>query len=458
MSETATAFFDEAARGNWIRLRTLVVVRWFAIAGQTAALTVAYGYFGLQLEIWWCALAILISVMANLLAMALQPNNRRLQEGEAALMLAFDLCQLAFLLALVGGLHNPFSLLILAPVTIAATALSTRYTVLLGVTAVVLTTLVALFHLPITWGDGSILMMPPIFVFGYWIAILTGIVFIAVYTRRVTAEMNSMSEALLATQMALAREQKLTDLGGVVAATAHELGTPLATIKLVSGELMEELSATPELLEDATLIREQADRCRDILKSMGRAGKDDLHMQRAPFEAVVREAAEPHINRGKHVEFDAFGNEDTPLAHPIIRRRPEVIHGIRNLIQNAVDFAQSEVFVTIDWSDSELFLIIRDDGPGFPTHVISRLGDPFVQFRTRKPRRKLRPEYEGMGLGVFIAKTLLERSGANIIFANNAELFPNDPSEDQAGANIRVVWPRSQLEAPDAQGENLPIH
>jgi two-component system sensor histidine kinase RegB len=205
------------------------------------------------------------------------------------------------------GLNNPFALLILAPVTISATALTMRSTTILGVLAIVLISLLAYFHVPLTLASGEVLQLPDLFILGFWIAIAIGIIFLSAYARRITSESHSMSQALLATQMALAREQKLTDLGGVVAAAAHELGTPLATIKLVSTELAEELEGQPQLAEDAKLISSQADRCRDILRSMGRAGKDDLHMRSAPLGAVVREAAEPHANRGVEIEMEFHG-------------------------------------------------------------------------------------------------------------------------------------------------------
>lgn len=220
-----------------------------------------------------------------------------------------------------------------------------------------------------------------------------------------------MSDALAATQFALSREQKLTDLGGVVAAAAHELGTPLATIKLTSSELIEELDDNPELQDDARLIREQADRCRDILRGMGRAGKDDLHLRQAPLSTLVHEAAEPHFDRGKDIRFSEHPAEGDGLNQPSVLRKPEIIHGLRNLVQNAVDFAQSKVWIELHWSDDEITVRISDDGNGFPGHLLGRLGDPFMRRRSSHADRGKRPEYEGMGLGLFIAKTLLERTG-----------------------------------------------
>ncbi|KAA9006801.1 sensor histidine kinase RegB [Histidinibacterium aquaticum] len=442
--------FQDQERSNWVRLRTLVVLRWIAIAGQTTALVVAVYSFGLRLETGLAAMTIGASVIANLFSTFLFPENRRLTERQAMLMMIFDILQLGLLLYLTGGLHNPFALLMLAPVTISATVLHLRSTLALGLVAVIIITLLTKFYLPIRRPSGEILELPDLFGFGFWLALVIGVVFLAVYARQVTNEMHTMGEALLATQLALAREQKLTDLGGVVAAAAHELGTPLATIKLVSSELMEELEG--DQAEDAALIRQQADRCRDILRSMGRAGKDDLHLKRAPFETVVSEAAEPHSNRGKMIEI--LAEPDAPdEAQPLIWRRPEVIHGLRNLIQNAVDFADSDVQVALSWSADEMRVRISDDGAGFPPQLIGRIGDPFVSRRRDRDDRAQRPGYEGMGLGLFIAKTLLERTGARLSFANGGRA-------PRGGAIVRVVWPRAALEpstSPGALGENRPF-
>jgi two-component system sensor histidine kinase RegB len=267
--------------------------------------------------------------------------------------------------------------------------------------------------------------------------------------------MHAMGEALLATQLALAREQKLTDLGGVIAAAAHELGTPLATIKLVSAEMIEELGNQPELRADAALIRSQADRCRDILLSMGRAGKEDMHLRRAPLQTVVQEAAEPHLSRGKKVCLSVAPDNGKDLRQPMIDRRPEIIHGLRNLIQNAVDFAESTVEIEVRWTERNIFVQIEDDGPGFPPSVIGRIGDPFMRRRRVVDDRTRRPGYEGMGLGLFIAKTLLERSGARLSFANGG-------GGTAGGAIVIVEWQTDKvaaLPAADSRGlgDNVPI-
>lgn len=443
-------------RSDWVRLRTLIMLRWMAILGQLAAITAADRLYALQLPLGLCYLAVGASIIANLISIFVFPQNKRLSESEALLTLLFDLSQLSFLIFLTGGLTNPFALLILAPVTISASALELRTTLFLGMAAISLITLTALVNVPLRFDDGTVLGVPPIFEFGYLLAIIIGILFLGLYSRKVATEIRSMSDALLATQMALAREQKLTDLGGVVAAAAHELGTPLATIKLVSAELMDELADRPDLLADAQLIRDQANRCRDILHSMGRAGKDDLLMRQAPLEAVLREAAEPHLGRGKQVEFSLADDRQ-----PVILRRPEVIHGLRNLIQNAVDFARSTVWIEAEWTPTTLTVRIVDNGTGYPPHLIGRIGDPFVRARSSDQDLATRPEYEGMGLGLFIAKTLLERSGADLTFANASDPFlaPEDRPE-RSGAVVEVIWALAKIVAPVDQplGKNTPFY
>ncbi|MBJ6372000.1 sensor histidine kinase RegB [Sedimentitalea arenosa] len=457
MTDSDIGLMRGQSRSNWIRLRTLILLRWVAIAGQLTAITVAQKMYHLQLELGLCYLAIGISVIGNLIAIFVFPENKRLTETENFLMVLFDLLQLAFLLYLTGGLHNPFALLLLGPVTISANVMGLRSTILIGSTAIILVTLMAQFHLPLRTEQGFILRIPDVFVFGNWAAIIIAIIFMGAYSRRISSEMRSMGDALAATQLALSREQKLTDLGGVVAAAAHELGTPLATIKLASAELIEELEDRPDLREDAALIREQADRCRDILRDMGRAGKDDLHLRQAPLSAVLNEAAEPHMNRGKQIHFEEGPAPGGSYQQPSVLRKPEIIHGLRNLVQNAVDFARENVWVESTWTDNEIAIRIMDDGRGYPPQMIGRIGDPFVRRRRTETDRKARPEYEGMGLGLFIAKTLLERSGAELSFANGSDPYqPDKLKTERRGAIVEVVWPRPKI---DAQlGENaVPI-
>ncbi len=457
MTETAATPIFRETHSDWVRLQTLTLLRWLAIVGQFVAIVVASAVLHLQLPVAACLAVVGMSVFVNLMIGTLFPQSQRLSEPQALALLVYDMGQLTLLLFLTGGLTNPFALLILAPVTISAAVLELRSAIIVAVLGILFVSILVPFNLPLRAENGQVFQVPVLYLGGYWLSIVVGILFLGAYSRKVAAEIRAMSDAVMAAQMALAREQKLTDLGGVVAAAAHELGTPLATIKLVSTEMLDELSDRPDLQDDARLIREQADRCRDILRSMGRAGKDDLYLRHAPLIAVIREAAEPHMHRGKAVAILPTSEETGNDRQPTILRRPEVIHGLRNLVQNAVDFAATQVWVEATWDKVSITLRVVDDGAGFPPQMIGRIGDPFLRARRAlaepETGQSLRPGYEGMGLGLFIAKTLLERSGAQIHFANGPDNFLNpQKNTPHRGAIVEIRWLRSQIEAPVSAG------
>ena len=208
------------------------------------------------------------------------------------------------------------------------------------------------------------------------------------------------------------------------------------------------------------MIRQQADRCRDILRSMGRAGKDDLHLRQAPLPTVIEEAADPHRDRGKRIHFDIAPEADSQASTPSILRRPELIHGMRNLVQNAVDFASANVWVEARWSEKTIAVRIMDDGQGYAPQVIGRIGNPFMRRRRTADEPVQRPGYEGMGMGLFIAKTLLERTGAELTFANGTDRYAlSDQHAERTGAVVEVLWPREKIDAvagdtPVPAGEN----
>ena len=450
-----TPRLDPIDQSGWIRLRTLVALRWLAIAGQSAAVIVANLILNVDLRLDLCGLAIAASILFNLLALWKNPSNTMLSETRVAATLIFDVSQLVALLYLTGGLSNPFSLLLLAPVTISAAALTLRSTLLVGAIVIGAITLLVPFHAPLHLKDGTLIAPPELLVGGMWASLLIGTIFLAAYARRIAVENRSMSQALSATQMALAREQQLTALGGVVAAAAHELGTPLATIKLVSTELEDELEDRADLLEDVRLIRAQSERCREILRDMGRGGRDDAMMRHAPLSAILEEAAEPHMERGKTVilRMNGTGMDMDLPDQPLIRRYPEIIHGLRNLIQNAVDFSQEHVWVDMSWTQTQISVMIGDDGKGFSPDLMGRIGEPYVG-RKKRGNDPRRPSYEGMGLGLFIAKTLLERTGAALDFENSSQPGGAALKGDQlppdyanpSGAVVTVTWARSRLE------------
>ena len=419
-----------------VRLDTLVRLRWLAVIGQTTAVLVVY--FGLEFELplWACLAVIALSAWLNVALRLRFHMTQRLEPDRAAWLLAFDVAELAVLLYLTGGLQNPFAFLFLAPVLLSATALPPRFTVILGVFAIACATVLVFTHYPLPWDPDDPLILPPIFMFGVWLSILLAIGFIGVYAWQITEESRQLSDALAATELVLAREQHLSQLDGLAAAAAHELGTPLSTISVIAKELENAIPAEAPHGDDVRLLREQAKRCRDILSKITQLSSSTEPFDRMPLAALMEEIAAPYRNFGVAIDVRMAGDES---PEPIVARNPAVLYGLGNLMENAVDFAAERVTVAASWSEETVGISITDDGPGFAPEIIARVGEPYVTSRPALDK----DEPSGLGLGFFIAKTLLERSGATLSFSNRK--LP------EHGAAVFVRWNRSDFERPLGQ-------
>ena len=462
MNKKIVRSFTKSVRGDWIRLLTLTYLRWLAVFGQLLALLVGYYILHLDFNLMVCLGLILLSSLLNIMSTIYFPKTKRLSEYQNMLLLLYDLLQLGTMLFFTGGLTNPFSVLILAPVIISATVLNLRFTILLGISAGVLITILSGFYIPLRNQFGEVLEPPYLLLIGNWLALSIAILFIAVYSRRVATETFSMSKALQAMQMALEREYRLTSLGGIVAAAAHELGTPLATIKLASTELQHGFSNMKELNQDLNLISMQVDRCKEILSNIGRRGKEDIFLRNMPIMIVLQEAVEPYLVENNRVFFSLNGNTGQDLENfnkdyqPLINRKPELIYGLRNIIQNAIHFSTTTVFLDVKYDSETIIFQISDDGNGFPAHLLDRIGEPFLIEGIEEEYFDIsRPHYEGMGLGLFIAKTLLEHLGGIVSFKNKGGNSSHDNGSKEivlnkeisgTGAVVTVQFDRSDLE------------
>ena len=431
--------------GRSVRLDTLIRLRWLAIIGQTTAVLVVYFGLDYELPVWACLAVIGLSAWLNVTLRLRFPSARRFEAERAAWLLAFDIAQLAALLFFTGGLQNPFAYLFLGPVLISATALPPRMTLLLGAFAMACATALIFWHEPLPWDTEPPFSLPATYVMGVWLSILLAIAFIGLHAWQVTEEARQLADALAATELVLAREQHLSQLDGLAAAAAHELGTPLATITLIAKELALAIEPGSEHDEDIRLLNEQAQRCRAILSKLTELSSGEP-FDRMKLSSLIEEVVAPHRDFGVEIDV-ALGDAQT--AEPIGGRNPAVLYGLGNLLENAVDFARSRVQVVARWDDQDVAVTISDDGPGFAPEIMERIGEPYVTSRRRK-RQNIDIaagglEASGLGLGFFIAKTLLERSGAMLVFENRT---PPDH-----GAVVRVLWPRGSFERqPELSG------
>jgi two-component system sensor histidine kinase RegB len=440
MTDVAASDFRSPRR--YVRLDTILRLRWLAVLGQLATIFMVAQGLEFDVEVTPCLTIIGLSALLNLaLQIAFNPMQR-LEPAYAAALLALNIIELAGLLFFTGGLENPFSFLFLAPVLISATALPIRLTIALGVLAVVCASVLVYFHLPLPWDGDDPLMLPPIYLVGVWLSIAVAIGVTSLYAFQVTEEARQLSDALAATELVLTREQHLTQIDGLAAAAAHELGTPLSTIFLISRELERTIADDSPMAGDLKTLREQAQRCRDILAKITQLSSSGAPFDRMPLSTLIEEAVAPHR------DFDVAIKARIAIGvtrEPVGMRNPAILYGVGNILENAVDFARTAVEVNASWTSETVEIVISDDGPGIAPDMLKRIGEPYLS--RRRSADEVQSGHGGLGLGVFIARTLLERTGAKVSFTNR--IFPDH------GAVVQIIWPRDRFEAGETSVEPI---
>lgn len=439
MTEIAASNFRHAQRH--IRLDTILRLRWLAVLGQLAAIFIVAQGLEFNVEIVPCVSIIALSAALNLALQTAANPMHRLEPIQAAGLLAANIVELAGLLFFTGGLQNPFSFLFLAPVLISATALPARFTFGLGLLAVACASVLFFFHLPLPWDSDDPLVLPPIYLVGVWLSIVLAIGVTSLYSFQVTEEARKLADALAATELVLTREQHLTQLDGLAAAAAHELGTPLATIFLISREL-EKTVKDASFAADLKTLREQTQRCRDILSKITQLSSTGAPFDRMKLSELIEEVVAPHRDFGVDIKVRIAV---AAVSEPVGSRNPAILYGVGNIVENAVDFARTTVEVNAWWNKDTIELLISDDGPGIPPDILNRIGEPYLS--RRRSQDDGSGERRGLGLGVFIARTLLERTGAKVSFTNRT--FP------EHGAVVQITWPRERFEAIESLEETI---
>ncbi len=403
----------------YIRGQSLIAARWIGLLGQTVTVLVAYYGLGFEFPVMPCMAFIVLSGLINNYAM-IHNHHRSLNPTTYLAYLSFDVIQLTVMLFLTGGLTNPFFVLLLAPILIGASLLPRLQMSILLSLGLACTLYLALFFTPLIWPRNSI-SKEQLHLIGETLALGITLVFASFYAWRISEENRNMQQANFAAKTALLKQKQLHALGAQAAAAVHELGSPLGTITIISKELKTELKDNPDVQDDIDILISQTERCRSILGNFGKSLKSDPTYQSGPLaaETLVQNISEGFLLDRPDIRFViACEKTEMPIELP---QYPELTHGLGVFIQNAIQFAKSRVDISIS-KQKRLSIVIEDDGPGFAPQILPRLGEPYTSTREHSGKN--------MGLGIFIAQTLLEETGARLSYDNR----------DSGGARVAIEW------------------
>ncbi len=408
--------------------KTLVFLRWIAIFGQLFSVNLVYFFLDLNFPVLLCHIVILIGFLTNIyLQFGLKATL--LKDLYSSSFLMYDIFQLSILLFLTGGIFNPFAILLIVPTIVSSTFLSMGSTIILGSSTILLLFVLTFFNLPLPGMEEYVLSFPNYYVTGILISLIIGLVFLSYFGIRFAGETKKRSDALSKLQQILAKEYELESLGGQAAAAAHSLGTPLATISVVAKEMRKEVGDNSKLTKDLDLLIGQTKRCSEILKNISQKKIiNDEFLSSMSFEDLLEEIIKS-FKESSEKKIQLNTDKDTNKID--IKRNPELVYGLRNFIGNAVKFANQNILISIISDNINLYILIEDDGLGFPEDIIEALGEPYI-----KSRSKLSKSNAGLGLGTFLGKTLLERQSAVISFENGSSL---------AGAKVKIKWSINDL-------------
>ncbi len=390
---------------NTILLGNLIKIRWIAIFGQFFAVFFVYYILEINIPLYETLIIILLSVLVNFYSYYQERKNKSITNIKAFSFLLFDILQLGFLLFLTGGIINPFSILILAPVITSASYLPALMTVLLSIISIIIIILLNFYFIALDLGTEFFL--PDIYSFGLVTSLIITVIFIAIYAYLFASSSRKISNALSVSKLQILNQKKITEVGSLSAAAAHELGTPLNTIFLVLNDLLKEkkLINDKNIVKDINLLKSQAERCREILQKFS---KNPLKLKDKFLEKVK-------ITDLIKINFEKFNKNrqlniiiDKKTLEPEIIFKDEIMYALGNIVQNAITYSIKIVTVELIYSKTFMKIIISDDGNGFSKDIVDKLGDPYISKNN-----------QGMGLGIFISKNLIENMGGNIDLYNS---------------------------------------
>jgi two-component system sensor histidine kinase RegB len=423
-------FFRERInpQGLRITLETLINIRWIAIVGQFFTVSVVEYFLKFEFPYFGTLTLIFLSALVNVYLEINKSKFLTINNFYATLSIFYDLVQLILLLFMTGGLSNPFSILIIVPTTISVTYLSRGSSQFIVTCSIIFSTVIAFYHMPLPYPVNESLVLPKYYNIGLWLSLGIGIIFLGNYAYQLGRDNRVRSTALSRLEEELTKEKVVNSVGGMAAAAVHELATPLATISLVSKELQKQLKDNNNIKEDINLLIEQSERCSSILKDIAqRKQKDEFIENISPKELINEIVFSLNNISNKEINVENLNlNQRMKMT-----KKTEISYALRNFIENSIKFAKNKINIEIDQNKKRTAITISDDGDGFNKDIIANLGQPYLHSDNIKKNKK------GMGLGVFISKSLLERCLAQVTFRNNKSL---------PGASVKIVWNNSQLE------------
>lgn len=427
-------FFD-AESSPLISSTIIKNLRWIALLGQVLAILIVYFGFRFSLPIYLCLMMVAMSALVGVWYALYTRTNPKLSRKKLLMLLIFDVLQLAGLIFLTGGLANPFAVMLIAPVTVSASVLPPRDTTILVAVVVAVASILSVFHNPLPWGDvwgniwggGTPFALPPLYIIGLWAALVLTTIFVATYAGIMSRQSRRLARGLAEARLTVAREHQMVALGSLATAAAHRLGSPLNTITLIAHDLQRNKGKKNS--EDLRALIDETERCRKILAELN---EDAIKLGQENDDPMPACALVSSLIDERFADMQGLitvrGKSDDASPEPMVIRRPELLQPLETVIDNAGQFTKTKVEVDLRWTAEELVITIDDDGAGIAPSVLAGLGTPYTSSRHGVDGH--------MGLGIFIAMTMVEQIGGSLTLSNR----------QHGGTRVIMCYPRNKIE------------
>ena len=421
--------FFETSKYFSLKKSTYINLRWIAIIGQLITVNLIYFIFDFKFDLILENSIILIGILSNLYLIYIN-NNTQLLDKTAFLFLLIDILLLSCLIYLTGGIANPFSIFLIIPAIFSSSNLGFKSNLLLVGNTILIIIFLTFFNQPLPYPVNEHFHVDSYYYYSIPISLIIALIFLNYFALTFGKESRIRKEALNKMEEIMSKEHELLSLGGQAAAAAHSLGTPFSTIKIISSDLLKQFKDNVEVKRDIDLLVSQIERCSDILKklTLNPTIEDNFIDRDLTIVDYVSEIIKSfkEISKKKFIiNFDQYSNSLN------IAKSIEIVYGLRNFIGNANKFSKSKVFINIKSDNDITEIVIEDDGEGYPNDVLSKIGEPYIKSYKSSIKSK-----SGLGLGIFIGKTLLEKNYANILCRN---------SQTRGGAEVNIKWKNKDL-------------